>query len=954
LTDLMKNTMHMLGKESLMKYLQLFLLLLFVFSGGLLYAQQLDLDENVPMNSKVRTGKLANGLTYYVMHNEEPKERASFYMIQNVGAILENDDQNGLAHFLEHMAFNGSENYPEEGITKYLEQYGVAFGGGINAGTGHDETVYNITNVPVMEKGVLDACLLILHDWSNYLLLEDEKIDAERGVIKEEWRTRRDAMFRMQSKMMPVLFQDSKYAVRDIIGSLDVIGNHKYETLRRFYRDWYRTDLQAIAIVGDLDVDQVESKIKELFTEIPANENKKERKNYTVPGHDKPRVAIITDPENPMTVMLAFFKHDATKPEKKNLAYLRRQYVNNLYNNMIRARLEELTQQADPPYMMAESAYQSFLRTLDTYMIVAVAKNNEGLRAFEAALTENERVKRHGFTATELARAKANLLNDLDQSYKTRDKKAHDSFCYEIMDHYLTNSPMPGIEFEFDFAKKVIPTITVEEVSSSAKKWIRDENLVFVAQGPQREDVTMPSEKEILAVYEKVKTKSLKPYEDEVVSESLISEDLEGSSVASIKELKEFKATEWTLGNGLKVVIKPTDLHQNQILMSAFSWGGSSLYTKKDLPSATVVGEVVPSFGVGAFDMISMNKALTGKTVSVNPFLSSTQEGFKGGSSIEDFETMLQLAYLYFTKPRYDENLFTAFKTNSREQAINAKTDPMNAFFEKVQKIVSDNHPRVMPRDETFVDQYQLATIKRIYADRFKDAGDFIFFFTGNIDPEKHKPLIEKYLGALKDDDRTECFKDNNVHAPKGFVKEEFQQKMDTSKSTVFVNYSTEAEYQYANAVYLAIFRSILDLRFMESIRKQEGGTYGVQVMQDARKHPFGEYTLSMMFDCDPAKVDRLKKLIYIDIDKLIKEGPTKVDLDTVKTNLLKIREEALKNNSFWHSALMAYYQKGVNIIADKAFTDFLKNITGDDVKKAAQELLGKANKIEIVMKPKK
>lgn len=569
-------------------------LLLFscLLSVQALFAQP-GLEALLPKDPNTVVGQLPNGITYYLRHNQEPKDRASFYIIRNAGALLENDEQNGLAHFLEHMAFNGTKNFPGKGIISTLEKYGVAFGRNINAYTSHNETVYNISAVPTTDEKLLDTCLLILHDWSYYLTLDEKEIDEERGVISEEWRTRRNSAFRLQAQTTPVLLKDSKYAVRDVIGSLDVIKNFKPETIREFYRHWYRTDLEAIAIVGDFDVAKMEQKIKEIFSTVPAVENPQERPFYAIPEHDEMYFAVATDKEAQRSMVgITTILPEKNAAEKNTHAYLKEALIQSFYNSMIASRISELMQKGDPPFINAGIGFGGLVRGYNSYGITAIAKPNQEDIALEAVLTENEKIKRFGFTESELERVKTNMLVGLESAYKEKDKTNNESYIREMQSNFLENEPIVDFEYYYEFAKQVIPTITVAEVSAKAREWNTPKNRVMIISGPS-EDAKHLTQEEAVAILEKVEKADLKAYEDHVQDASLISEDLPGSKIVKTKKLPQFDAEEWTLANGAKVIFRQADFDKDDVTLTSYSKGGTSLYDIDLLPSASNVGSLV-------------------------------------------------------------------------------------------------------------------------------------------------------------------------------------------------------------------------------------------------------------------------------------------------------------------------------------------------------------------------
>lgn len=927
-------------------------LVMLLFPAAICAQENQMMKQMLPMDPAIKYGKLENGLTYYIRHNEEPKDRASFYIIQNVGAMLEEDNQNGLAHFLEHMAFNGTKHFEGKGIINYLEKYGVSFGRNINAYTNIDETVYNLSNVPSTNQNLMDSCLLILNDWSNYLLLTEEEIDAERGVIKEEWRTRRNANFRMYGQLSPIMFKGSKYSERDVIGDLDVIENFDYETIRQFYNDWYRTDLQAIAIVGDFDAELMEQKVIELFSKIPAVENPKERVFYSVPNNVEPLIGIASDPEAQQSMVRVSYKHDIVKKEDKNIGNYRKDLTASLFTSMLNTRYSELVQKGDQPFILAQNFYGSFVTTKDAFGLIALAKSGQMSNSITALLAESERVRRFGFTAGELDRAKQDLMRSYEKAYKEREKISNDRFAREYKTHFISGDPIPGIEVEYQLAQAMLPSIALNELNTLATDWITEENRVVTLQGPDKEAESFPNEKEILSLLDEIKSLKLEAYKDETSDQPLIAEEPKGSKVIESKVNDELGTTEWILGNGVKVVLKPTDYKEDEILVNAFSKGGLSLVSDEDLPSATMISSFIGMYGLGEFDNIALQKMLSGKIVRVTPTLGDETEGFNGSASPQDFETLLQLIYLYFENPRFDENAHNVFSSRMSAFLENRSKDPNQIFRDSVAAFSANYHPRIEPVNKEYLEKVSFQKIKEIYIDRFKDASDFTFIFTGNIDADIAKPLIEKYLGGLTDIERSESWVNHHIEAPKGLVKKSFKQSMKTAKSSVYINYNADFEYNNRNILSLNLIKNILDFRYTESIREDEGGTYGVGIWTVKSHFPEEEFTLNMQFDCDPEKADHLASLIYLEIDKLIKDGPTQVDLDKARENLLKVREESLRKNNFWQAVVKYNYYDDMVIIGDENFKTILEGITIKDLQKAANKLLSKANKLEVIMKP--
>ncbi len=907
---------------------------------------------DMPVDPELRKGVLDNGITYYIRHNEEPKERASFYIIQNVGALLEEDEQNGLAHFLEHMAFNGTENFEGKGIINTLQKNGVEFGRNLNAYTSLDETVYNISEVPTTTEGLLDTCLLILHDWCNYLQLTEEEIDAERGVITEEWRTRRTARSRMFNERIALMMKDSKYTERDVIGSLDVIQNHDYETLRNFYHDWYRTDLQAIAVVGDFDVDEMEAKVKELFSPIPAVENPKERYYVEVPFNEEPIFGLVTDKEATGTSVNVTFKHKPVPKEERGMAYYRLGMIRKLYEQMLSQRIDEIMQQENPPFTYGYSTYFEYVNNLDVYYIEAGCKKNEEAVALTTLMTENERVRRHGFTAGELERAKMNYMTHFESSYKQRDKISNDKFAKEYARNYLENEPIPGIAKEWEIVQEFTPTISVEEINALAKEWISYENMVVIVSGPEGEGIEHLSEEQAFGIINEVRNSEIEAYEDEEVATTLMTKIPKGSKLKKTKELPVLKAEEWTLKNGIKVIYRFSDIEKDRIYLSAQSKGGSSLYDLEDLPSAEMMS-MVGNFGLSDFDPNTLSKMLAGKKVKVSPYLGEISEGISGNASPKDAETLFQMLYLSFMDPRFDETVYASLMQQYSTYLENKKNDPKSTIKDSISLITTGHHPRTLLFNQAFLDKVSLEKIEKIYRERFANAADFTFYISGNITKEEVLPFVETYIGGLNTAKGSEKWVDNGVEMPDGVTKKEVTVAMETPKSTVSIKYGdAKMAYSPENILYAKLFSDVLDLRYTEKVREEEGGTYGVGVWASMGQFPESEASLQIKFDCDPEKAKHLTTIIYSELEKIAKEGPTQEDLDKAVVTSKKNRATSFEKNNFWISAMRAKYWRDIDMVSTSYHEDIVADITPEDIQKFAAELLEKADVVEIMFFP--
>jgi zinc protease len=930
--------------------------ILIIIIGGLFIVRisdaQINMTSPVPLDPDLRSGRLENGLTYYIRYNREPEKRASFYFIQNVGAILENDDQNGLAHFLEHMAFNGTLHFPDKKVISSLEKHGVAFGSNINAGTGQDETVYNLSDVPVDPPGLLDTCLLIMYDWSDFISLTDKEIDAERPVITEEWRTTRDAGFRMRELLMPVLLRDSKYATRDIIGDPEIINNFSYNNLRQFYYEWYRPDLQAVAVVGDFDIVEMEKKIKALFSQLKPVENPKPRPVFEVPPHKETLYVLATDKEASQTSVNVFILRKGADPDQKDLGYLREQLIIRLMNAMMGTRINDLLQKGDPPFVAGSVSYSEIVRGYDVLSISAASNPDREDLALQTIYTEAERAKRTGFTTAELDRAKANLLSSYDSYYKQKDKISNDSYNSNMQDYFLSNEPLPSVDFEYEFVKSQIPAISSTEISSLFKSFMGEENRVIAVMGPDDKKTRHLTESEAKEIIRKIQSSDIAAYQDVEIGQSLINEPLTGSPIIKSAELKQFGAVEWTLANNTKVIYRKAGYEKDNVILSAFSPGGTSIYETDMLPSAEMLPAVIGQYGLGDFDNVTLQKMLAGKKASAGINLSELTEGISGSSTPKDFETMMQLLYLRFEKPRFDMEAHNTIMKRYEAFLANMANDPSKIIQDSIALFLTNFDARTTVMNPDFLKLVDFEKIRKIYSERFRNASDFTFFIVGNIGEDTVKTLAEKYIGSIKSYPGKEKWIDRKVMPPKGKFIREVQLPLTVPKSTVFVSHNSDLKYNSFNNVTLKVIQGILDLVFTEKIREEAGGTYSVSINIGSQKYPVQEATDLIMFDCDPDKAGDLKAIIYRELNNLITNGPTKENLDKTVSNLLKNREETRLHNSYWSNALYAYYYTGINVDDTKNYEEILKKLTVKDVKKVAALFFSEADVADIVFKP--
>lgn len=911
------------------------------------FAQQMP---PIPIDPNVRIGKLDNGLTYYIRKNALPENRADFYIAQKVGSIQEEENQRGLAHFLEHMCFNGTTHFPGDGLKQYLERIGVKFGENLNAYTSVDETVYNISNVPVTTAGAIDSCLLILHDWSNDLTLDPKEIDKERGVINEEWRTRMSAMQRLQEKLLPEMFAGTQYANCFPIGTMDVVMNFKYQTLRDYYEKWYRPDLQGIVVVGDIDVDAIESKIKTVFADIPAQPNAAERIYYPVNDNKEPIIIIKQDKEQPHIQALIFNKHEATPDDQKdNMGYLMQYYATNLLSSMLNARLSELTQTANPPFIYAGAYDRDFFvaKTKDAFTGVMICKEGSVENGIGSMLREMERARQFGFTETEYNRARAEYLRQLESAYNERDKRKNQEYANEYVRYFLDKEPIPGIENEYAITNQIAPNIPVAALNQMFQAMVTDSNLVVTIAAPEKEGMQMPTKEAILKTINDIKAEKLTAYVDKVSDEPLMAEKPKGGKIVSQKENPLFGTTELTLSNGAKVILKKTDFKADEIQMKGTSLGGSSLFPDSEIINIKSL-DAVSVGGLGNFSIVELEKVLAGKKASIGYSIGGPTESVTGSCSPKDLETMLQLTYLTFTAPRRDEDAFTSYKNRSKAALQNQELNPNIAFSDSIQSAIYKNHPRAVRMKSDMIDKVNYDKLMEMYKDRYKDASDFTFIIVGNIDIAKDKELIAEYLGALPAINRKETFKDNKMDMRKGIFKNEFTKQQETPKASVLVLYNGTCKYNQKNNILMSMTDQILDLIYTEKVREEEGGTYRVYVGGNLSKYPKENAYIQIIFDTAPAKKDKLMKIIFAEAENLGKIGPSEANLNKVKEYMLKKYKEDLKENKFWLGSINEYLFTGVDMMKD--YEKVVNSITTKDIQTFAGELLKQKNQVEVTM----
>jgi zinc protease len=928
----------------------IFILMLSLSCGIMVQGQTYDLKQMPAVDPKVRTGILENGMHYYIRANKIPEKRCEFYLANNVGAILEDDDQNGLAHFTEHLAFNGTAHFPKKGILDYLATIGVKFGTNVNASTGLEQTVYNLSNVPLRREGIFDTALLILYDWSHSISFEDAEIDLERGVIVEEWRMYGTAEERMSNKLAPVIYKGSKYSTRNVIGDTAVLKHFKYETIKNFYHKWYRPDLQALIIVGDFDENIVEAKIRNLFNGIPKTANPAAREEFPVPDNTEPLIGTATDKEATSTTVDVSCKHEIIKDSDKNLGYMRLQLLRGLINNMFGKRMSELSRKENPPFISAFSYYRGFTRSKDAFTGTAQSANNESIKALTALLTEMERMKRFGFTEGEFERAKADLMKNYESRYMDRDKRKNRELVYPNVANFLTNNPNPGIEFDYSFSKTMIPGITLRELNDEAKNYFTDENMVITVTGPEKEGITIPTEAEIKKVLATYKSGAIGPYIDLLAGKKLIEKEPVPGKVVKVSVNKILGATEWVLSNGMKVVFRPSDIKEDELFLSGFREGGTSLVKEEDLPSAMLLGDFLLQMGVGSFSTTDLEKLMSGKRVSLRFSLTEDRDVISGRMSPKDLETALQLVYLYFTQPRWNATDYKTCMDKVRAYYINAESDPRKAFRDTISVMMANHNPRVFPMTFKVLDKVNLVKLQAIYQEHFSDPGNFTLEFAGKVDPENVRPLIEKYLASMASVKRTLAYRDNGIRPPKGEVKQDFRHEAKTPRTSIYINYNGSSAFSADDRILGAALRHVLELRYVERIREDEGGAYSVRVQYTVNKFPVPGFTFVVTFETDPLKADKLMDIVHAEVKKIVENGPSQADLQKAKEYFLKQRQEDIKENNWWLSRMDDYYF--YNLDSFTGYDDKVRGLSVQSVHDYAKKVLTQGNVVQVVMRP--
>ena len=929
-----------------------FLTIVALFFACNIYAQQGKIDND----NTIRKGILPNGMTYYIRHNAQTKGVADFYIAQKVGSILEEKRQRGLAHFLEHMAFNGTKHFPgntlQPGIVAWCESVGIKFGANLNAYTSVDQTVYNISAAPVTREGVIDSCLLILNDWSHELLLTDKEIDKERGVIEEEWRTRRSgmAMQRLSEQAMPVIYAGTKYSDCMPIGNIDIVRTFPYNDLRDYYSKWYRPDLQAIIVVGDINEDKIEEKIKKLFAKIPLPQNPAHRIYYPIGNNEKMILYTATDKEQPTVNFTLYMKRDVTpKQERNTIQNYADDYKTNILRMAINDRLEELSRTKNAPFISASVRSGNFFlaSTKDAFELSGVLKEGKAIEAIQLLVGEVERARANGITIDELKRGKAEMLSYAENDYNDRSNRRNGEFVEQCVQNFLEETPIIEPEKELEMVRKLDKTVTIDDVNALAKTIITNQNQVVTMFGPDKNTFKMPTNSSIENTILKAQKQHYTPYKTQnTLTERLITKLPKPGSIISERTYK-YGYTEFTLSNGLKVYVRPTNFEPDEVNLKLFSLGGKNIYPDSEMPNLTYLMAGATIGGVAQYNDLTLEKMLAGKTATVTPFIDNDTRGMAGTSNVKDTKTLLELVYLYFTQPRKDPQAFKNLMEQQQEFLTNAHVNPMLAYNDTLHKVAYATN-RMASMDKEQLKRVNYNRIMHIYKELFANAANFKLILTGNININKLKPLLCQYIATLPSNNTKETigtYEPKLVDGKKTYV---FHKKQTTPTAITTIVIKGKMEYNNRNELLMDAIGQLLRIVYTEKVREDKGGTYSVQASGDLQHHPNDEALLRIAFQTDPQKYNDLIPIVYKELEKMATEGPSQQDLDKVKAYELKVYNQVLRMNNYWEYVLYTDLYNGIDVDTD--FRYIVENMTCDDIRTTLRNLLNQNNCIEVTM----
>ncbi len=929
------------------------LMLLLVLQAGIVTAQS-DLNAKLPVDPNVKTGKLSNGLTYYIRPNEKPENKVELRLVVKAGSILEDDDQLGLAHFTEHMAFNGSKNFKKNDLVSFLQSIGVEFGADLNAYTSFDETVY-ILPIPTENRENVEKGFQILEDWASTVSFEGEEIDKERGIVLEESRIGKGANDRMSKITYPKIFAGSKYADRLPIGKDEVLRSFEHDVLKRFYKDWYRPNLMAVVVVGDIDPAEAEGFIKKHFEHLRNPKNERPRTYAEIPPRDKSEGVVATDKEATHPVLQILYSNEKVQPVT-TLGDYREFLIRRLFTSMLSQRFQELTQQANPPFIFGGSALSGFVGGYEAYSAFAVLGKGGPEPAINAIVQENERARKFGFTEAELDRTKKTLMKGIERAYNERDKTESENLVQEYVNHFLEEEPIPGIENEYKYHQEFLDHITLKDVNDYVSRVVPPSaaNKLIVYQGPEQAPFETPTADVLLAMAGKAAQIEVKPFEEKVLATSLMEKMPAPGKITSEKVDEELGLTELTLANGVKVILKPTEFKNDQVIMMATRPGGHYLYDAKDRYSAEYAASAVAQMGVGQFSPLDLRKVLAGKTASASPRIGSISESVNGQSTANDVETMLQLTHLYFTQPRLDEELFKSFVTRQQALYQNLISDPQFAFQDSVLQILYQGHPWAprLPRAETFT-KVDLNRAMEIYKERFGNANGFTFVIVGKFDLNTIKPLIATYLASLPSNGKSSAFKDVGLRPAGGPLSAEMR-KGTEPKSLVRLMWNGETKFSEQEQLRLQALAELMNIKLIETLREDLSGVYGAGMFASLSKHPYGHYSIGISMPCGPDNVEKLVTAALEEIEKVKTNGPAAEDLAKVKETWKQQYLVNIKDNNYWARHLIQSTELGTDPDSILSFEKRIEALTTDDLKATANKYLDSDKYIKMILNPEK
>ena len=903
--------------------------------------------QTIPLDTAVHMGVLPNGFTYYIRHNEEPKNRVFLYLVNNVGSVLEDSNQQGLAHFMEHMNFNGTTHFPKNELINYLQKSGVRFGADLNAYTDFDETIYQLP-LPADDPSILQNGFQIMRDWAQNATLDSIEIDKERGVVLEEERLGRGASERMERVYFPVLLNQSRYAERLPIGKVDILTHFPPSAIRKFHADWYRPDLQALVVVGDIDPVKTEALVKQLFSDLKTPAGERTRTQYTVPLTGQNHFLRVTDKEMPQTVLQVMIKH----PEEKLIT--EENYIHSmqraLFNEMIAERFAELAQKPGLPYLEAGANISGFFGRIDAFSLEVALKQGKFKEGFQTAWELVETVKRFGFTQSELDRAQKNYVSFLETAFKEKSKTNSESLVGEYQRLYLNQEASPGITWEYDFAKTHIDQITLDQINAIVKDYIREQDRDILILAPEKDKGILPDSATVMSWMNEVNQKKLTAVTDEINKLPLLAVTPLSGKVIEKKTIPSIGASILTLSNGVRIILKPTDFKNDEIRFAAFSPGGTSLYSDANYVNASNAG-LITGFGVGDFNPVQLDKMLAGRIFEVTPYIGERTQGIQGYSTPKDFETALQLLYLRFTRPRKDSDLYNNIINSTREQLANRYSDPTVVFNDTVSRILGNYNYRRQPFSMERLNQLNLDKLYRIYRERFSDASGFTFVFVGNFSTDSIRPLLEKYLGSLPSLHKQESARDLGIHIPAGqLTKKVF--KGSENKATVKMVIGGAYVFSAENNMVMQALKEVLEIKTTQHLREDESEVYSPSIQVAYSKYPHPRYSFNISFGCAPANADHLIKDVLKEMDTLRKNGPTQEDLDKFKAEYKRVHEVQITDNQSWLNYLLSQYENQEDPNQILNYNQRVDSVTRAMVQKAAQTYLSGVNDLRFVLLP--